>query len=198
MTHGFRDIHVLFAELNRPTQPPLNAPLPEPQPNGEPEDIDIAQLAQEQAPDPRVLDWSCTEFTNPDGHGFNLNLLVVPPGEHQVELWFAPMTAEDEGQVRELLAELGDHNAIAWAGTLPDPVEVAEVIDRAAHTIADKALAATGLPVGQLTDAYQPALTAARSNIITLLEHAAEQGWTASRTVEAWELYCHDVDPVPR
>jgi hypothetical protein len=197
IVRGFHDIHALSAALNRPTQAALDALPPEPRPDGE-FDEDAPLALTEPTPDPRVLDWACHEHLDEEHlPSYSIKLLVVPPGEFQVELWFAPMAPPDEDQVRELLSELGDQHGVEWAGTLPEPCEVAEQIDHAIGTIAEQALAVTGLPTDQLVDAYRPARDAALAGITTLLEYAARQGWTASRIVEAWELYCNDVEPIP-
>lgn len=192
--HGFKDFHALSEALNRPTQTALDRRPVEPR-SDEPDD-DMSALLLEPTPDPRVLDWACVEHLDDEQEpGYNLRLLVLPPGGHRVELWATAMVPAEEGQVRELLAELGEQQAVEWAGVLPEPSEVADLIGHASGTIAEQALKAAGLPADQLVDAYLPARNAALSSITTLLEHAAEQGWTAAWIIEAWEEYCNDVDP---
>ena len=195
-SHRFRDIRALFAALNRPIHP-LDALLPATRSDGAP-DEDAPVVLSEQTPDPRVLDWACSVHCDDENiPSYELKLLVVPPGENQVEKWVARMYPNEEDQVRELLDELADQHAVEWNGTLPEPYEVAELINHAASTIVNKALGATGLPAEQLVDACVPARSAALAGIAAVLEHAAAQQWTAARILEAWELYRSDVEPTP-
>lgn len=78
----------------------------------------------------------------------------------------------------------------------PSPAEVGELINRTAETIAEKALAATGISTEELVPAYGQARGAALAAIVGLIEHAADRDWTAAELFETWYTHCYDVDPV--
>lgn len=197
-SQAFDDIHALFAAIGRPTQPPHTPPAEAVTGlTGEPPAIDLTP----PGPDPRVLDWQCHQLHEDDTEPIaGLRLLVLPPGDPEPTIWHADMTREDEATVREILAELAEHHTAEWFGTLPDPSEVAQEIDRVARDFTEIALATvsdtTGLRQKLLIDSYTPIRSTALSTVTSLLDHAAKRGWTASQMIEAWQQHCNDVDPV--
>lgn len=200
----FVDVPTMFDELHRPFREALDALLPaEPGQDGEPD----ATPPVVNVPEPRVLDWACELLPGfvptVESQTAMLTLLVLPGGQHEVERWCVEMSHAQQAEIRTRLAELGEQYAAAWATSIPDQCDVSELINHTASSLTEEALAATGdtlatkgTDTGLLTDLYQPVRTIALKAITAVVEHAAKHGWTAVQMAEAWDTYCHDVDPV--